>query len=376
MFTVQWFRLGGQRCSLLNAALEVSGNIMNNVNKKYQVFVSSTYVDLVPERQEIMNALLELDCIPAGMELFPAADEDQWSLIKGVIDECDYYIVVIGGRYGSLGPEGLSYTEMEYRYAIETEKPVIAFLHKEPESIPAKFVEQTEEGKKKLKDFRELSQQKVCKYWSTPSELGSVVSRSLIMLQKKHPGIGWVRGDQVASAEASSEILRLRRRIEELESEVASSQTEAPKGTEALAQGDDKFTVHCEFTSREVETYKEFSWNWEIDASWNEIFYELSPLMMHEASNLQLSGRFGEFIRRKINEEVPESSEFEGHSNIRGISHDKSDFETAIVQLNALGLIVQNVKNRSVKDRGTYWTLTPYGQAVLNRLRAIRKSDL
>ncbi len=98
--------------------------------------------------------------------------------------------------------------------------------------------------------------------------------------------------------------------------------------------------------------------------------------MMHEASNLQLSGRFGEFIRRKINEEVPESSEFEGNSNIRGISHDKSDFETAIVQLNALGLIVQNVKNRSVKDRGTYWTLTPYGQAVLNRLRAIRKSDL
>ncbi|WP_208989755.1 MULTISPECIES: DUF4062 domain-containing protein [Vibrio] len=157
---------------------------MNNVNKKYQVFVSSTYVDLVPERQEIMNTLLELDCIPAGMELFPAADEDQWSLIKGVIDECDYYIVVIGGRYGSLGPEGLSNTEMEYRYAIETEKPVIAFLHKEPDSIPAKFVEQTEEGKKKLKDFRELSQQKVCKYWSTPSELGSVVSRSLIMLQK------------------------------------------------------------------------------------------------------------------------------------------------------------------------------------------------
>ena len=176
------------------------------MNKKYQVFVSSTYVDLVTERQEIMNALLELDCIPAGMELFPAANEDQWSLIKGVIDECDYYIVVIAGRYGSLGPEGMSYTEMEYRYAIDTGKPVIAFLHKDPESIPAKHTEKTGDGKKKLGEFRELSQQKVCKYWNTPSELGSVVSRSLIMLQKKHPGIGWVRGDQVASSEASTEI--------------------------------------------------------------------------------------------------------------------------------------------------------------------------
>jgi hypothetical protein len=349
---------------------------MSNVNKKYQVFVSSTYVDLVPERQEIMNALLELDCIPAGMELFPAADEDQWSLIKGVIDECDYYIVVIGGRYGSLGPEGISYTEMEYRYAIETEKPVIAFLHKEPDSIPAKHTEQAEEGKMKLKDFRELSQQKVCKYWNTPSELGSVVSRSLIMLQKKHPGIGWVRGDQVASSEASSEILRLRRRIEELEAEMATAQTDAPKGTETLAQADDMFTIHCTFESRTTDDYESHDWNWEIEASWNEIFYEVSPLMMHEASNIQLAARFGEFVHRRVKEIMPEKKEFEGHGYIRSIAHKKSDFETSIVQLNALGLIAQNVKNRSVKDRGTYWTLTPYGQAILNRLRAIRKQDL
>ena len=58
------------------------------------------------ERREIMQALLELECIPAGMELFPAANEDQWTLIKEVINNCDYYIVVIGGLYGSLGPAG------------------------------------------------------------------------------------------------------------------------------------------------------------------------------------------------------------------------------------------------------------------------------
>lgn len=349
---------------------------MSNVNKKYQVFVSSTYVDLITERQEIMNALLELDCIPSGMELFPAADEDQWSLIKGVIDECDYYIVVIGGRYGSLGPEGISYTEMEYRYAIETEKPVIAFLHKDPDSIPAKHTEQTEDGKSKLKKFRELSQQKVCKYWTTPSELGSVVSRSLIMLQKKRPGTGWVRGDQVASSEASSEILRLRRRIEELESEMASAKIEAPKGTEELAQGEDTFTIHCSFESLTAKDHESYDWNWEIEESWNDIFYEISPLMMHESSNIQLASRFGEFVRRRVLEEAPKADNFEGHGNIRSINYEKSDFETSIVQLNALGLISQNVKNRSVKDRGTYWTLTPYGNSIMNRLRAIRKNAL
>lgn len=61
---------------------------MSLIDKKYQVFVSSTYEDLQIERQEVMHALLELDCIPSGMELFPAANEDQWTLIKGVIEDC------------------------------------------------------------------------------------------------------------------------------------------------------------------------------------------------------------------------------------------------------------------------------------------------
>ena len=66
-------------------------------DKRYQVFVSSTFHDLERERQEVMHALLELDCMPAGMELFPAANESQWNLIKKVIDDCDYYILIVAG---------------------------------------------------------------------------------------------------------------------------------------------------------------------------------------------------------------------------------------------------------------------------------------
>ena len=56
------------------------------MNKRYQVFVSSTYRDLRVERMEVMTALLGLDCIPCGMEYFPAADETQWSFIKRLIN--------------------------------------------------------------------------------------------------------------------------------------------------------------------------------------------------------------------------------------------------------------------------------------------------
>ena len=87
------------------------------MEKRYQVFVSSTYADLKQERQHVIQALMEMDCIPAGMELFPAADEEQWEFIKRIIDDCDYYLLIIGGRYGSTTPEGISYTEKEYDYA-------------------------------------------------------------------------------------------------------------------------------------------------------------------------------------------------------------------------------------------------------------------
>ena len=101
---------------------------MAQMEPKYQVFVSSTYKDLREHRQRVMFTLLEMNCIPAGMELFPAADESQWKIIQRVIDECDYYLLILGGRYGSIVPDsivpnagGMSYTEMEYRYALGRE---------------------------------------------------------------------------------------------------------------------------------------------------------------------------------------------------------------------------------------------------------------
>ena len=181
------------------------------MEKRFQVFVSSTFRDLQDERQEVIQALLELDCIPAGMELFPAADEDQWTLIKRVIDDCDYYIVIIGGRYGSIGPDGKSFTQLEYEYAVSQGKPVIGFLHKEPGKISAEHTETEPENKAKLEGFRGLAEKKMVRYWSNPIELGSNVSRSLIKLIKNSPAIGWVKADALPSEDLTQEVLNLKK---------------------------------------------------------------------------------------------------------------------------------------------------------------------
>lgn len=91
------------------------------MKKKYQIFVSSTYRDLIEERTAVMDTLLKADCIPTGMELFPASDDTQWKVIQQVIDESDYYVVVIAGKYGS-EYKGKSFTQREYEYAVSKKK--------------------------------------------------------------------------------------------------------------------------------------------------------------------------------------------------------------------------------------------------------------
>jgi hypothetical protein len=121
---------------------------------RYQVFVSSTYTDLVVERQAVMSALLQFDALPAGMELFPAADDEAWTLIKRVIDESDYYLLMVGGRYGSVDEDGISYTVKEYEYAVAQGKPVMAFSHRKPDELPVKSSDVDVDVKAKLDAFR------------------------------------------------------------------------------------------------------------------------------------------------------------------------------------------------------------------------------
>jgi hypothetical protein len=343
------------------------------MEKRYQVFVSSTFRDLEHERQEVMHALLELDCMPSGMELFPAANETQWNLIKKVIDDCDYYVLIIGGRYGSVGPEGISYTEMEYRYALSTQKPTIAFLHRNPGKISADNSEDTPEGKEKLKLFRAAVEQKLCKHWETPQELGSVVSRSLVQLIRSTPAVGWVRANELADRDATMELLQLRRKVEELQTDLARARTSAPKGSEGLAQGDEEQTLRFIFKySDPGRSYLGNTVRSTCELPWNVIFSSVAPVMIHEAVDADLRAALSQLIADRARDRLLEQLQTDNPEvHIGGFEVDIDDFQTIKIQFRALGLIAKSDKPRSVKDSGAYWTLTPYGDEVMTRLRAI-----
>ena len=350
---------------------------MAHMEVRHQVFVSSTYEDLREERQEVMHALLELGCIPSGMELFPAANEDQWSTIQTVIDECDYYILILGGRYGSIGPDGVGYTEKEYRYALEQGKPVLSFLHGKPGALSADKTEGTDEGKKKLQAFRKLAQKKLCKTWTTPEGLGAVVSRGLTNLQRRHPAVGWVRGDLVPSKGASEEILSLRKKIDQLQEQLQATRVAPPSGTERLAQGRDVICAAFSYTTE--PEYDAFSatrreyWISDINLVWDDICYHVLPGMINEMSDTAFSRSLDDLIHKEA--WMQESKKHDtAKLSLNNFLISGECFQTIKVQLRALGLIRQSTKPRAVKDTATYWTLTPYGDNVMTQLRAIRRA--
>lgn len=193
------------------------------MDKKYQVFISSTYKDLIPEREKVRDVILSMYQFPIGMEMFSAADEEQWEIIKETIDSSDYYVLIIGKRYGSVIDEGsdkgISYTEKEYRYAKSIGLPILAYI-KNDEAITADKVDDDPEKLKKLQVFKDdVTRGREVKWFSTIDQLGTEVTLSLHkeMDRKKRPG--WIRGDAVDLEKSLSEIVELSKQNRELQEE-------------------------------------------------------------------------------------------------------------------------------------------------------------
>ncbi len=168
------------------------------MEKKYQIFISSTYEDLKEERKKVQDTILTMYHFPIGMEMFSAADEEQWEIIRETIDSSDYYVLIIGHRYGSIIEEGeyagISYTQKEFRYALEQKIPILVFLIDENVAITPDKMEQDADKKEKLKQFiKETQNGRTVQWWTSKEDLANKVSIALMKEMDKGERLGWVR---------------------------------------------------------------------------------------------------------------------------------------------------------------------------------------
>lgn len=185
------------------------------LEKKYQVFVSSTYTDLIEERKKVLEFLLMADCIPAGMEAFVATDDEQFNVIKKVIDLCDYYVLIIGSRYGSINEKtGLSYTEMEYEYAIANNIPVLVFALDD-----SKMKDCSEDPIKrgKLAEFKKKAlNNRLASVWTDIGDLSGKVAISIMTAKQQINRPGWVRDGEYDPVGLLKQIADLQKQNEKL----------------------------------------------------------------------------------------------------------------------------------------------------------------
>lgn len=349
------------------------------MEKREQVFVSSTYVDLVQERQKVIQTLLEAECFPVGMEMFPASDDEKWDLIKGVIDDSDYYVLIIGGRYGSEDERSaveeskrLSYTEQEYDYAVSVKKPVMAFVHANPKIIPAGKTDENDQKASKLKQFREKVEARMVKSWQTPEELPGHVVTSLMKLRKSHPAVGWVRADQVITPELRAEVAELRAAL--AEKNVA--RPNVFMDVETLEQGEDQVTLSVAMVYSHKDpksgTISRRRGSRDVTVRWNQILTEIGPLMFHEASEAEIDDKLSVLLYG----EIPEDQMPKNVAKLLELDTGYGATEDVIVQFFALGLIERGTKKRGITDHNKYWSLTKDGQDRLMKLRARKREPV
>ena len=304
--------------------------------------------------------MLELDCIPAGMELFPATDEDAWSLIEEVIDGCDYYILIVAGLYGSTDSKGISFTELEYDYAVSIKKPIIAFLHDDLGSLSSSKTEKTEKKQERLIFFREKAEKKHCKYWNTPEDLGGKVSRSLIQLRKKHPSDGWVPGKYAADEKMLRELEQLRTRVLEFEYEAQA----IPSNTEDLKQGSDTIAFKNELILSKENNKHE---NYTIKATYDKLFSYAGTALIGECDESEFEDKIKLAYWHCVPDEIGNLNDYE-NVIIPDVVNDQIK-----IQFQALGLMTTGKKKRAVSDKNIYWKLTLYGEKYLLQVRAIKR---
>jgi hypothetical protein len=145
-----------------------------------RVFLSSTSKDLARCRQEVYAAIQALDdfaCV--RMEDFGARPDPPSDYCEAAVAECDVFVILAGGFYGSIDPAGRSFTEAEYEAARLARKDCLVFMS--PAGFPAGGGLSESDEKRSLQDaFRQrLRDSHIVKDFSDCTRLATFVVQAL-----------------------------------------------------------------------------------------------------------------------------------------------------------------------------------------------------
>jgi hypothetical protein len=331
------------------------------MDKVYQIFVSSTFSDLRDERQQVSNTLAKAGYVAAGMELFPATDQQQFEYIKRVIDRSDYYVVILGGRYGTLSDDGVGFTEKEFEYAKAKGIPVLAFLHHDPKKLTVERTDQDAAKAELLENFRKTLQTgRLVEFWNGSDDLCTKVIIAVANAVNLTPGIGWVRGDQAIDLKVLQEAERLRLENSELQKRLSELESTDDSFDPLLLGPWDKITLniraHGHGSGSDLLT---------VDVMLGDLFLDLYNKILSEPRERTI-GRDAGISAAKLAQQ---------YDSNRGYEIDGGQIATLRDQFGALGLIRPVAGVDGEDTRFVAWSITDKGRRFAIKKKALRKAE-
>lgn len=193
------------------------------LDTRYQIFISTSGRDMQPERMVLSQTLVGMGFFAWGLEHRTPLTT---TLARRQIDECDYVILLLGSQYGEQSISGVSYLSLEYEYALSQTKPIIVFIHEQPENREIDLQEIHPQLKDKFLAFRKklLHEAEHIFYFKTPRELELVIRLNIPLMVEQHMGQGWVPAYQAHQLE--DEIKLLKSKISQLEQRLIEPSTQ------------------------------------------------------------------------------------------------------------------------------------------------------
>ncbi|MDP0398911.1 DUF4062 domain-containing protein [Tsukamurella strandjordii] len=331
------------------------------MNLRHQIFVSSTFTDLVAERQSVINALLRLKCWPAVMEQFTAASQTPWDYITRVLDESDYFIVIVGSRYGSVDAEGIGFTEREFDYAEKIGLPILGFVKHPLPEVSTSSAEALVDAQR-LVAFREKVETKLVDRFSDPADLAAKVVQAVVFAQQESPREGWVRAGSLAEVE-SVELANLRATVATLKLEAQELREELRRAeadeVHTFASGTDTVDIHYHRGLAEALASNPTGI---MQLTWDEVFKAIGPKLRAPCKDDSAMRALAELISQREVSDDP----------LSGATIVSSDTDAIFAQLEATGLIETDGKKAR---NGVFWILTEPGKARLRDLLATRRTE-
>lgn len=151
-----------------------------NTKEHVPVFISSTYEDLIPYREEAQRVLIRLGQLVKGMEYFGSNAAKPLDICLKNVQESSIYVGIIGMKYGSIEPEtGKSFTQLEYEEAIRNNIPTLIYIISKESPVPQKYIDFGNKAEllQKFKDL--LIRNHTISYFTSPEDFGLHFSQDL-----------------------------------------------------------------------------------------------------------------------------------------------------------------------------------------------------